>query len=492
MTADTPRPDSSVPPTTAGRSPVVKTILYGAVIVATVAGVYFATRGNDAPTPMAGGHNHGASGASGAPAQPVMLTDVQARRIGVTYDVADLRPLEREIRTVGQVTFDETRLSAVSPKIDGWVERLYVNATGQSVRAGQPLLTIYSPMLVQAQEELLLAKRLQGNLAEATTATQGNAASLLESARRRLSYWDVPESDVAEIERSGVVRKTLTLYAPTSGAVLEKNVVVGQRIMAGEVLYRVADLRDVWVEGEVFEQDLADVHVGLTVHADFAALPGEHRMGRILFMNPTISPETRTARVRVVFPNGDGRLMPGMYATLRIVGTARPQVLTVPRDAVLSTGERHVVFVRDPSGALVPREVAVGTSSDERIEILRGVSAGDTVVASATFLVDAESNLGKALGGMGNMPGMDMQTPPVPLPMRETRGGASPAGGARTPPAADSQHKDHDMSGMEHMDHDMSGMDMKGMEMKGTDRKGTTIKPVPKPAGKSLRAGRQG
>jgi Cu(I)/Ag(I) efflux system membrane fusion protein len=143
-------------------------------------------------------------------------------------------------------------------------------------------------------------------------------------------------------------------------------------------------------------------------------------MGRIAFVHPTISPDTRTARVRVVLPNGDARLKPGMYATLRIVGTTRPQVLTVPRAAVLSTGERHVVFVLGSSGALEPREVAIGSANDDRTEILRGLAPGDTVVASATFLVDAESNLGKALGGMGAMPGMDMQTPPVPLPMRET------------------------------------------------------------------------
>jgi Cu(I)/Ag(I) efflux system membrane fusion protein len=176
----------------------------------------------------------------------------------------------------------------------------------------------------------------------------------------------------------------------------------------------------VWVEGEVFEQDLADVRIGLMAHADFSALPGEHRMGRISFINPVLSPETRTARVRVVLSNSDARLKPGMYATLRIVGATRPAVLTVPRDAVLSTGERHVVFVRASLGALVPREVEIGSASDDRLEILRGLAAGETIVASATFLIDAESNLGKSLGGMGNMPGMEMKSPPVPLPMRET------------------------------------------------------------------------
>lgn len=177
-------------------------------------------------------------------------------------------------------------------------------------------------------------------------------------------------------------------------------------------------------------------------------------MGRITFVNPTLSPETRTARVRVVLPNGDARLKPGMYATLNIVGATRPQVLTVPRDAVLSTGERHVVFVRERSGSFVPREVAIGTASDNRLEILRGIAAGDTVVASATFLVDAESNLGKALGGMGNMPGMDMQSPPVPLPMRETPSRSSRDAKAPSATRMDTMRMKHDMPEMDHTAHE--------------------------------------
>jgi Cu(I)/Ag(I) efflux system membrane fusion protein len=413
--------DATPAPTSHTRT-AVRVATYTAIVLATVAGVYYVTRGTKAATSAAGGHDHAAmaAGAGAGGAQPVTLTNDQQQRIGVTYAVAEREAFGRDIRTVGQVTFDETRLSTITSKVDGWVERLDVSATGQPVVAGAPLLALHSPMLVQAQEELLLAKSLQGDLSGAGGGARGNADALLEAARRRLSFWDVPDDVVREIERSGTVRRTITMTVPTSGFVLEKNVVVGQRIMAGDPLFRIADLRELWVEGEVFEQDLADVRVGLTVHADFPALPGEHRMGRIAFVHPTISPDTRTARVRVVLPNGDARLKPGMYATLRIVGTTRPQVLTVPRAAVLSTGERHVVFVLGSSGALEPREVAIGSANDDRTEILRGLAPGDTVVASATFLVDAESNLGKALGGMGAMPGMDMQTPPVPLPMRET------------------------------------------------------------------------
>ena len=430
-----------------GGARATRIIVYAGVLLAALAGTWLATRPGDTPKDVATGHEHGGMSASGNDApQAVSLTAEQSRRIGVTYAVATVAPFEKEVRTVGQITVDETRVQAVSPKIDGWVDRLYVNATGQPVSAGEPLLTIYSPMLVQAQEELLLAKGLQRDMAGASADAHGGATSLVESARRRLTYWDIPEGEIADIERSGQVRKTLTLHSPATGYVLEKNLVAGQRIMAGEALYRIADLRTVWVEGEVFEQDLADTRVGQVVHADLTALPGEHRMGRISYIYPTLSPDTRTARVRVVLPNADLRLKPGMYATLRIVGAARPGVLTVPRDAVLSTGERHVLFVQAPDGTLVPREVAVGATTDERIEVLRGLTEGEKVVASATFLVDAESNLAKALGGMGGMPGMEVSTPPTPLPMRETGKGAQPPAGTRKDaPVPKRDHDRHQM-----------------------------------------------
>ncbi|MGH7618507.1 MAG: efflux RND transporter periplasmic adaptor subunit [Gemmatimonadaceae bacterium] len=394
-------------------------LAYVVVIVAAIAGVFLTTRSVGVSTAMAAAHNHGASATADA-ARPVMLTPDQARRIGVTYAAATLGALGKEVRTLGQITFDETKVQTIAPKIDGWVEQLFVNVTGQPIIAGQALFTIYSPMLVTAQEELLLAKRLQHDVSAGSSDAQQNASELVSSARRRLAYWDIPESEIADIERSGEVHRVLTLRSPAAGYVLEKNVIAGQRIMAGDALYRVTDLTTVWVEGEVFEQDLATVHVGQTVHADFQALPGEHRMGRISYVYPTINPDTRTAKVRVVLPNDDLRLKPGMYATLRIAGTARQSVLTVPRDAVLSTGERNIVFVRVAGGQLAPREVSLGASNDDRVEILRGLGLGDTVVSSATFLVDAESNLGKALGGMGNMPGMDMSEPPKALPMQPT------------------------------------------------------------------------
>jgi membrane fusion protein, copper/silver efflux system len=401
------------------RRTYLRAAVYGGVLIAAIGGVYLATRSSAVPPASAAGHDHSAVAAGADAPRAVTLAPNAARRIGVTYAVATVGPLEKEVRSVGQVTVDEMRVRAISPKVEGWVERLYVNATGQAVSAGQPLLALYSPMLVAAQEELLLAARLESDVATGSADARRNASELRTSARRRLGYWDIGADEIAEVERTGQVRRTLTLRSPASGFVLEKKVVAGQRIMAGDALYTVADLRDVWVEGEVFEQDVGAVRVGQTVHADFQALPDEHRMGRISYVQPTLDPATRTVKVRVVLPNADLRLKPGMYATLRIVGAQRSEVLTVPRGAVLSTGERSMVFVRGAAGELAPREVALGASSDQRVEIVRGLTAGETVVASATFLVDAESNLGSALGGMGDMPGMEMTTAPKPLPMKK-------------------------------------------------------------------------
>jgi Cu(I)/Ag(I) efflux system membrane fusion protein len=195
--------------------------------------------------------------------------------------------------------------------------------------------------------------------------------------------------------------------------------------MAGDVIYRIADLSTVWIDGEVFEQDLPSVRLGQQALTTLEALPGEEFTGRVTYVYPVIDPATRTARVRIEVKNPGLHLKPGMYATIRLRGAERSDVLSVPRSAVLSTGERHLVFLKRPNGMLEPRQIVVGVATDDRIEVLRGLAAGDSVVASATFLVDAESNLGSALGGMGDMPGMDM-TPPTSGPAPKPREGAVP------------------------------------------------------------------
>lgn len=361
---------------------------------------------NDAPSSA----THAHTTPQGAPSTPVMISAEAAQRIGVTFAPVTLGPIIREIRTVAQVTFDETRVKIISPKVDGWVEQLYVNFTGQPVSAGQTLLSVYSPMLVSAQEELLLASKLSHSLSDASGEARSGSNDLASAARRRLAYWDISPADIERIERTGQVRKNLTLRSPINGVVIEKAVFSGQKIMAGEALYKVADLSDVWLEGDVFERDLPAVRVGTTVSADFDALPGEMRTGRVSYLYPTLNPETRTARIRVTLPNPGMRLKPGMYGTIRIQGVAQSGV-SVPRSAVLATGERTMVFVRRADGMLQPREVKIAESTEERTRIISGVNVGEMVVASATFLVDAESNLGSSLGGMGDMPGMDIAKP---------------------------------------------------------------------------------
>ncbi len=390
--------------------------IYGGVVALAVLGAYLVTREPETSTTAA---VVGVSGTGGG-ATSVMLSDVDAERIGVTFATATMGSIAQDIRTVGQITFDETRVSTIAPKVDGFVEELHVSSMGQLVRRGEPLLSIYSPMLVTAQEELLLARRLVSDVADGTPDAVRGAQELLTSARRRLLYWDVPEGEIDRIERTGEVRRTITLTAPASGFVVEKAVFTGQRIMAGDAILKLADLGVVWVEGQVFEQDLALVRAGQTVGVTIDAFPSEEWVGRVAYVYPTLDAESRTTRIRVALSNGGLRLKPGMYATLHITGTARDAVVSVPRSAVLSTGRRNLVFVRRPDGMLEPREVALGMTSNDRVEIRQGLASGETVVASATFLIDAESNLGSVLGGMANMPGMDMPSTQTDQPKPAT------------------------------------------------------------------------
>jgi membrane fusion protein, copper/silver efflux system len=342
--------------------------------------------------------------------QPVHLTVAQAQAIGIRYAVVQRGSLERTVRTVGQVVPAESRLADVTTKIDGFVDQLYVDATGGTVRKGQPLLTLYSPMLVAAQEELLTARRLAASVDSGEAEAWRSAQTLVEAARRRLAYWDITADQIERLERTGEVTKTLTLVAPFDGVVLEKMVVAGQAVMPGMKLYRLADLSTVWVEGEVFEQDLALVRVGARANVELAAYPGEPFPGRVSFVSPVVDEQSRTGRVRVAVPNAAGRLKPGMYATLSLDAHLGRDLLSVPAEAVVMTGERNLVFVLGDGGALEPREVTLGARAGDRQQVLAGLREGQRIVASANFLVDAESRLG-AGKGMGNMPGMNMEAP---------------------------------------------------------------------------------
>ncbi len=350
--------------------------------------------------------------------QPVHLTSEQERALGVVYTVVERDSLMRVIRTVGVVRAAEPNIVDITPKIAGFVEELFVDFTGASVRRGQPLLTLYSPQLVAAQEELLTAKRLVARLDSSSGEPWRNAQTMLESSRRRLDYWDITAEQIEQIERTGEATRTLTLVSPVTGIVLQKDVVAGQQVMPGMQLYRLADLTSVWIEGEVFEQDLQFVHEGVRAHIEVSAYPGEHLMGAVSFVYPTVDQQSRTNRVRVTVPNRDLRLKPGMFATVFFDAVIGNDILVVPVEAVVMTGERNLVFVRDEQGMLLPREVVLGPRAGERVQILHGVAEGDTLVASANFLVDAESRLA---GGGGGMPGMQ-------------HGGGQTAGTGESPP----------------------------------------------------------
>ena len=363
------------------------------------------------------GHDHSAMSAGSDEPQMVSLSADGARRIGVTFATVTKGSLPRTVRTVGFVVYDETRLTSVNPKIEGWVERLFVDFTGAPVRAGQALLEVYSPALVTAQEELLLARDLLQKAQDAGgERSRENAEDLLEAARRRLAYWDISQEVIRAIEERGTVSRTLTLEAPTSGVVVEKNVVEGARIMPGMELFQVADLSRVWVDAEVFEKDLSLVRQGQHGMVSFETFPGETFHGSVTYIYPTVSPSSRTGRVRLELTNPGLRLKPGMYAQVELQGVGGDETLLVPRSAVLQTGERSMVFHRMSNGQLHPMEVVTGLSSGDQIQILSGLTEGTVVVSSATFLIDAESNMGAAMAGMAGMDHsmMDMgeETPP--------------------------------------------------------------------------------
>ena len=338
----------------------------------------------------------------------VHLTPAQARAIGVTYTTVDRGRLARSIRTVGQIVPAEPSLADVTVKIDGFVERLFVDATGTAVRRGDPLLALYSPMLVSAQEELLTALRLAAAVDSTDADAVRLARSLVDAGRRRLEYWDISADDVRRLEQAGQVTKTLTIPAPADGVVLEKMVVQGQAVMPGMKLYRLADLSSVWIEGEVFEQDLAAVPVGTPVRIEVAAYPGRAFAGAVGFVYPMLNEDARTGRVRALVRNPGRLLKPGMYATLHLEAELGRDVLLVPAEAVVMTGERNLVYAVGPDGMLEPREVVLGARGDRVVEIRSGVAAGTRIVKSANFLVDAESRLGTGAAGMADMPGMIM------------------------------------------------------------------------------------
>ena len=321
----------------------------------------------------------------------VSLDKVQ--RSGVRTEKVEARVLVRPVRAVGSVTIDERRLTVVALRSDGYVEELFVNATGQSVRAGQPLFRVYSSDIVQAQIDLVVA---MGMGPRGVTGSDPDRA--IRGAMQRLRNLAVPESRIREIRETKALPRTLDWPAPADGTVIGKRIINGQRVQAGDELYRIADLTKVWVIADVAESDLAAVEIGTRASVTLRAYPTQPFDGEVTFIYPEVRTETRTARVRIEVPNLDGRLKVDMYADVVLhAGAGEQPVLTVPASAVIDSGSRQVVLIAKGEGRFEPRPVKLGRRSDGYVEVLEGVTSGEEVVTAATFLIDAESNLKAAL-----------------------------------------------------------------------------------------------
>jgi len=333
------------------------------------------------------------------------ISPEKVQKMGVKTAPAKLQMLDRSVRASGRVEIDESRTYTVTAKFEGYIERLHVNTTGQPVGRGQPLFEVYSPELVSAQREYALAAQGVGKLGEAGDEAQGAMRQLAESSLQRLKNWDISEEQVKALAKNGDAKRTLTFRSPVAGIVTEKKAVQGMRFMPGETLFQIADTSTVWVQADVFEQDIAAVNVGQKAKIKINAYPGEVFDGRIAYVYPTLMAETRTVPVRIELANPKGRLKPAMFADVDIpVGGAAP-VLTVPTSAVIDSGTRQVVVVQLAEGRFEPRPVKLGQRGGEFVQVLEGVKEGESVVVAANFLIDAESNLKAALGGMQKVEG---------------------------------------------------------------------------------------
>ena len=343
----------------------------------------------------------------------VKISPEKIQKLGVKTEAAAMRQLTRTVRAVSTVQADERRLHTVAPKFEGWIQRLHVNATGQAVRKGDSLMDVYSPELITAQHEYLIARKGIEGVEGGGLEVRAGMERLAESALQRLRNWDVSEGDLKILQQEGRIRQHLTLRSPANGVVLDKPAIQGQRFMAGEMLYRIADLSHVWMLADVFEQDLAALRRGQTATIRIDAYPDKVFNGKVTFIYPTVNPETRTATVRIELPNPEGLLKLSMYGRVNIASPrSEAKVLTVPKSAVLDTGGRQLVLVDLGEGRFEPREVKLGIRADDYAEVLDGLKVGEMVAVKANFLIDAESNLKAALSGFGHSGHGEMPSEP--------------------------------------------------------------------------------
>lgn len=337
-----------------------------------------------------------------AAANQIKISVEKVQKLGVRTEAAQLRALDKIVRAAGRVEPDERRIFAISPKFEGYVERLHVNVTGQPVGKGQPLFEVYSPELVSAQREYAIATQGLESLKGAGGSAQDGMKQLADSSLLRLKNWDISDEQVKALAKSGEARRTLTFRSPVSGIVTEKKALQGMRFQPGEALYQIADLSAVWVVAEVFEQDIGQVKTGAKAKIRINAYPDKIFEGTITYVYPILRAETRTVPVRVELPNPGQLLKPAMFAQVELPVGAKGEVVTVPTSAVIDSGTRRIVLVQAKEGRFEPREVKIGQRGDNYVEVLEGIRNGEPVVVAANFLIDAESNLKAAVGGFGH------------------------------------------------------------------------------------------
>jgi len=336
------------------------------------------------------------------PASTIRIDPVTMQNMGVRLGKVQRQPLVKNIRTFGNITYDETKIYTVNTKFNGWIEKLYVDFEGTKVKKGQPLFDIYSPELVSAQEEYLLALQQYNSLSGSSypNIRQG-AQRLLEASRTRLRYWDLTDEQIEELEERKKVRKTVTIYSPANGVVTKKYAFEGHHVKAGEHQYEIADLTKVWVDVDIYEYELPWVRQGMPAEMTLPYIPGKKFHGKVLYIYPYLDAKTRTATLRLEFSNPDYELKPDMYANIKLESTIAEESLIIPQEAVIDTGVRQIVFVAVGKGKFRPREVQIGLEgNDYDYQVLAGLEEGEEIVLSAQFMLDSESRLQEAVQKM--------------------------------------------------------------------------------------------
>jgi len=339
----------------------------------------------------------------------VTIAPERLQTIGVKYESVARRPLEKVIRTVGRVAVDERRLAKVTIKFHGWIEQLFVSATGDHVKKGQQLFTIYSPDLVATQEEYLLALQGRKQMGESEFPEVARGSQdLLEATKRRFQLWDITADHVRELEKTGKVLKALPIHSPITGTVIKKDALAGAHVDPGQELYTIADLSHLWILADIYEYELSFVKKDQKAAVTLSYDPSTVLIGHVSFIYPTLDPKTRTAKVRFEMDNANETLKPDMYANVELrvsLGTK----LAIPQEAIIESGQKQVVFLHHGGGKLEPRLIQTGVKTGEWTEVLEGLKEGEHVVTSANFLIDSESRLKSVVEGLGGMPGMKMK-----------------------------------------------------------------------------------